>query len=98
MGGFTAAWLTGMGIVVWREVHSTSHMPVPGALIGVTALFAVLAAVADMSPQARPVVTLLAWGLDIAGLFSTPVAGLITEAGTAAGTEQAATGGGTSTA
>lgn len=76
MGGFAAAWLVGVGIVSWREVHSSGHMPVPAALLGVTGLFAVLAAVGDASPQARPVVTMLAWGLDIAGLFNILPAGL----------------------
>jgi hypothetical protein len=69
MGGLAGAWAVGAGIVAWREVRSHGHMPVPAALLGVTGLFAVLSIVAETSPQARPVVTLLGWGLDVAGLF-----------------------------
>jgi hypothetical protein len=44
-------------------------MPVPAALLGVTGLFIGLSLIGDISPKARPVVTLLGWGLDVAGLF-----------------------------
>ena len=76
MGGLGLAWLAGVGIVSWRQVHSSGHMPVPGALLGVTGLFAALAVIGDISPAARPVVTLLGWGLDVAGLFQVLPAGL----------------------
>jgi len=72
VGGFTAAWLLGTGLVAWREVNSSGHLPVPAALVGVTGLFAALALIADISPSARPVVTLLAWGLDVAGVLNIP--------------------------
>jgi len=76
MGGLASAWLLGEAIVIWRQVHQSHKLPVPGQLIGVTALFAVLGLVADSSPAARPVVTLLAWGIDLAGLINAWPAGL----------------------
>ena len=38
-GGILAAWLAGMGIVWWRDVHANHRIPAPGQLLGVTALF-----------------------------------------------------------
>ena len=76
MGGLAAAWLVGEGIVCWREVRASGHMPVPGALLGVSALFLGLSLVADAAPRARGVVTLAAWGLDVAGLMQVLPAGL----------------------
>jgi len=88
--GLGAAWLAGIGIVAWREVHQSGHMPVPAALLGVTGLFAALSLVADMSPQARPVVTLLGWGLDVAGFLQVLPAGLFGQIQAAQATEAAA--------
>jgi hypothetical protein len=51
-------------------------MPVPAALLGVTGLFAALSLIGDISPAARPVVTLTAWGLDVAGFLNVLPAGL----------------------
>jgi hypothetical protein len=76
MGGLAGAWVVGVGIVAWREVTSHGHLPVPAALLGVTGLFAVLGIIADASPRARPVVTLLGWGLDVAGLLNILPGGL----------------------
>jgi hypothetical protein len=76
MGGLAGAWAAGVSIVAWREIRASGHMPVPAALLGVTGLFAVLALIADMSPGARPVVTLLGWGLDVAGFMQVLPAGL----------------------
>lgn len=76
MGGLAGAWLVAVGIVGWREVRSSAHLPVPAALLGVTGLFAVLSLAGDISPRARPVVTLVGWGLDVAGLFQVLPAGL----------------------
>jgi hypothetical protein len=90
MGGLAGAWLAGAGIVAWREVRSHGHMPVPAALLGVTGLFAVLALIADASPAARPVVTLLGWGLDVAGLFSILPGGLFGQIQRSQEAEQAA--------
>jgi hypothetical protein len=76
MGGLTGAWLAGTGIVAWREIRASGHMPVPGALAGVTGLFLVLHVIAEAVPQSRQVVTLLGWGLDLAGLFKVLPEGL----------------------
>lgn len=70
MGGFVGAWLVGTGLVVWRQVHASHKPPVPGTLLGVTGLFAALAFLADLSPAARPAITLTAWGLDLAGVLN----------------------------
>jgi len=90
MRGFAAAWLVGMAVVVWRQVHIQHHMPVPGALAGVTGLFAGLAVIADVSPSAAPVVTLAAWGLDVAGVLNILPAGLSGQLSQAAQTETTA--------
>lgn len=90
MGGLAGAWIVGMGIVGWRQVRSSGHLPVPAALLAVTGLFAGMALLADISPRARPVITLVAWGLDVAGLFRVLPAGLFGEVQTAAATEAAA--------
>ncbi|HWM96711.1 MAG TPA: hypothetical protein VNO54_06605 [Streptosporangiaceae bacterium] len=83
MGGLGGAWLAGISIVAWREVRASGHMPVPAALLGVTGLFAVLALIGDASPAARPVVTMLGWGLDVAGLFKILPQGLFGQIETA---------------
>ena len=88
--GLGAAWLAGIGIVAWREVHQSSHMPVPAALLGVTGLFVALSLIADISPQARPVVTLLGWGLDVAGFLQVLPAGLFGQVQAAQSAEAAA--------
>lgn len=92
MGGFAAAWILGEAIVIWREVHNSHRLPVPGQLLGVTGLFAALALIADTSPAARPVVTLLGWGLDVAGLLNVLPAGLSGQIGQAESSEAAAEG------
>jgi len=71
-----AAWLAGEGIVIYRIVRKSHHIPVPGALLGISLLFAGLALVSDLFPAATQIVTLTAWGLDIAALFDVLPAGL----------------------
>jgi hypothetical protein len=95
VGGLAAAWLLGEAIVVWREVHLSHRLPVPGQLLGVTGLFLVLGLIADSSAAARPVVTLLAWGLDIAGLLNVLPGGLYGQVQAAQNAEAAAQGEGT---
>lgn len=68
MGGLTLAWLTGETIIVWQQVAKNNHPPIPGTLLGSSALFALLAIVAEYSP-ARPFATALAWGIDLAALL-----------------------------
>lgn len=68
--GFVAAWLAGEGLLVWRQVHRDHRLPVPGQMVAVTGFFAGLALVADIFPAAAGVITLTAWGLDVAGLLN----------------------------
>lgn len=92
--GFIAAWLAGEAIVIWRMVHKDHRMPVPGTLLGISALFAGLALAADIAPRAAPVITLGAWGLDIAALFSALPAGLGGQLSQAADVSHSAEAGG----
>jgi hypothetical protein len=87
LGGLAGAWLAGVTIVAWREVRSSGHMPVPAALLGVTGLFAALSLIGDISPAARPVLTMLGWGLDVAGFFQVLPAGLFGQIQKAQATE-----------
>ena len=83
-GGFAAAWLLGTGIGVYRQVTRSHRMPVPGNLLALAAFFAALALIGDVIPAARRTVTLLAWGLDLAGVLqllgSGPLQGQVTQA------------------
>ncbi len=74
--GLVAAWAAGMSIVIWRMVHKDHKMPVPGALLGVSGLFAGLALVSDVWPVSTPLVTAAAVGLDVAALMNVLPAGL----------------------
>lgn len=69
MGGLLGAWAVGQAVVIWRQVSVSHKPPVPGSLLGVSALFLGLALVADAAPAARRLVTATAWGLDIAGIL-----------------------------
>lgn len=90
MRGFVAAWVAGMAIVVWRNTAVNKKLPVPGAMAGVTGLFAAMALVADVAPQTRQVMTWAAWGLDIAGLLNILPAGLSGQISQAAQSEMTA--------
>lgn len=90
MRGFAAAWVAGMAIVVWRNTAVNKRLPVPGALLGVTGLFAAMGLVADIAPQSRQVVTWVAWGLDLAGLLNILPAGLSGQISQAAQSEETA--------
>jgi hypothetical protein len=83
MGGLAGAWLAGVGIVAWRETRASGHMPVPAALLGVTGLFVVLSVIAEAAPVTAPVMTMLGWGLDVAGLFKILPAGLFQQVSSA---------------
>jgi hypothetical protein len=74
--GLLAAWAAGMGIVVWRNVHHDHHMPVPGALLAITGLFATAAVVSDVWPQTTTLITVTLFGLDVAALLGALPAGL----------------------
>jgi hypothetical protein len=99
MGSLTAAWLLGTGIVAYRQVSVSHKPPVPGALLGITALFLGFALISDAAPGARRTVALVAWGLDIAGLLNVWPKGLSGELSGANASETAAetagSGGGT---
>jgi hypothetical protein len=76
VGGLAAAWITAEGIVAWREVQkSPGRLPVPGAMLGVTGLYLVLAIAAGYGPAKFPV-TALAWGLNVAGFLNVLPGGL----------------------
>ena len=93
MGGFVAAWLTGEAIYAWRSVHQSGKPPVPGAMAGITLLFAGLAVVAELDPRARFPVTALAWGLNLAGIMNVLPKGLGGQVTAAQANEAAATAG-----
>jgi hypothetical protein len=97
VGGLAGAWLLGEAIVIWRQVHKSRRLPVPGQLLGITGLFAAVALVADASGSARPVVTLLAWGIDLAGLLEVLPAGLLGDIQAAQSSEATAEGEGAAT-
>jgi hypothetical protein len=92
VGGLETAWLAGTAIVAWREVHRSHRLPVAGALIGVTALFAVLSVLAAAAPPAKPVIIAGAWGLNVAGLLQVLPAGLYGQVQQAQSAEAAAQG------
>ena len=68
MGGLILAWAVGEGIIVWRSVVKEHHPPYPGQMLTATAIFALLAVVAEYEP-ARTAATAMAFGLDIAVLM-----------------------------
>lgn len=84
--GLLAAWLVGESLLIWRIVHRDHHMPVPGELIAVTGLFAGLAVIADVFPTTTGLVTVGAWGLDLAGFLNLWPAGLGGQVNTAVST------------
>jgi hypothetical protein len=73
--GFLAAWLVGEGVLVWRLVNRDHRLPPPGALLGVTALFAALGLVAEYQPAAG-VALAMAVGLDVAAVLNVLPQGL----------------------
>lgn len=68
MGGLILAWAVGEGIIVWRSVVKEHHPPYPGQMLTATAIFALLAVVAEYEP-ARTAATAMAFGLDLAVLM-----------------------------
>jgi len=90
VGGLAGAWLLAEGLTVWREVRAAHHMPVPGALLGLTGFYAALGLIADLSPQARPVVVLGGWALVLANLLNALPQGLGGQVQQAAATQEQA--------
>jgi hypothetical protein len=69
VGGLGGAWAVGMAITSWRQVRQSGHMPVPASLIATTGLFIALGIISEAAPVTARTVTLVAWGLDLAGLL-----------------------------
>ena len=69
MDSLTGAWLLGVGIYSYRTVSQSHRIPVPGALLGVTLLFVGLGMVAEIAPSSARAMSLIGWGLDLAGLL-----------------------------
>ena len=70
----------------WRIVHTKHRMPAPGELLGITALFAAGALVADIYPTAGGFIVVTLFGLDVAAFLDVLPQGLgkqITQAETA---------------
>lgn len=65
MGGLTWAWLAAEGAVCWRLVRRDKHAPVPAELLGITALYGILALGHEAAPIAG-LTTALGWGLAVA--------------------------------
>lgn len=72
MGGITLAWLTGLGIIVYRRVSKDHRPPMPGQLLAASGFFAILALLAEY-PPARTTATLLAFGIDLAAYLEVPI-------------------------
>jgi|SRR5579862_1157829 hypothetical protein len=67
--GILLAWLTGLGIITWREVSTYHQPPVPGRLLGASGWFALLALLASYEPAAGAAAA-IAWGTDLAALLN----------------------------
>jgi hypothetical protein len=72
VAGITLAWLIGESIIIWRSVNRDHRPPAPGALLGSSALFALLALLAEYQP-ARTTATLIAFGVDLAAWLEAPI-------------------------
>jgi hypothetical protein len=64
--GILAAWLIGEGIVIYNSHKANKYLPVPGQLLAVSGLFAMLGLLAIPQPG---LATLLAVGLDVAAFM-----------------------------
>lgn len=89
-GALAGAWLAGTALVIWRQLRGGAHVVVPGSILAVTGLFAVLGVAADVAPAARQFIVVTAWGIDAAGVLNLWPSGLGGQVEKAAG---AGTGG-----
>ena len=89
-GGLGTAWLAGILIAAWREVHQSHKMPIPANLLAITGLFIGLGIISEIIPQASRPILLAAWGLDVAGFLRVLPAGLSAQFAKATATEAAA--------
>jgi hypothetical protein len=69
VGALALAWITGQGIIVWQSVAREHHPPIPGRLLGSSAVFGVLAVIAEFGPQSARAAALAAWAFDLAALL-----------------------------
>lgn len=65
MRGVLLAWVTGLGLMTWREVERARKPPPPGRYLAASGLYAMLAALSEYQPAAGPA-ALAAWGFDLA--------------------------------
>jgi hypothetical protein len=63
MNALLAAWLVSLGISSWQSINRNHEAPIPGDLLAITGLFAVLGFVAEWN---APLAGLTGWGLVIA--------------------------------
>lgn len=78
MPGIVLAWLVGEGIIVYRSFKQDHRAPVPGQLLGASAIFIMLGLLAE-APRATFLAGALAWGFDVAA-FLNIAPGLLTGA------------------
>ena len=83
-----AAWAVGEGIIIYRSVRKNHAPPMPGALLASSALFVMLALLAE-APSARGLAVTLAWGFDLAAFLN--LAPSITTGGTTGKTSSSKT-------
>lgn len=69
MGGLVAAWAVGEGLIVYRAWKQKKQPPLPGQLVASSALFVMLALLAQ-ADSARGLATTLAWGFDLAAFLN----------------------------
>lgn len=65
MNGIILAWLAGEGMVIYRSMKTNHRPPMPGQLMGSSAVFLVCGLLAS-APGAGFLGAALAWGFDIA--------------------------------
>lgn len=68
--GIILTWLVGEGIIIYRAFKKNPAPPMPGELLVVSALFAGLALLGEVSDGAAQFATLLGAGLDIAAAMN----------------------------
>jgi hypothetical protein len=67
MSGLLSAWLVSMGILSWKQVTQEHEPPVPGSLVAVSLVFALLGIVGEWNSG---VAALTGWGLVTAQAIS----------------------------
>lgn len=72
MRAVALAWAVGLGLMTWRTAQEFGQPPVPGRLLGASAVFAALGLLAEAGPGAARVAGLAAWGFDLAVLLQIP--------------------------